>query len=419
MFQRQKMNFWKRMLPFKLALIFLLFASGIRAASNASGNTVKIVFKGQTEQTVQSPLRLAADDNGRIYVAAAPCYIYKFDSSGAWLGRITLKGRPLALAVFNRTIYVSLAGQSVITQVDTSGQIIRTFGSVALASDMAIDKVQKLYVVDSKKRQVQVYDLQGRALYSFSSPMFVRPAGIAIDEKNQRILITEHGGIVPPDSSLPLAAVHVFDLQGHWQESYGHYGAENAQFARMQGMDTDNLGRMFITDSYQGLIKVLDQYGTFLTVLGQFGFDKNQLAQPMDALIDRFNHLWVSSYNTNALLRFEIEGLPVSLDQDAKDLLPVQTRLLQNYPNPFNGGTVIPFTLNAGGTVHIRIYNASGQRIRSVNLGRLGQGKYLAKGRAYYWDGKNEAGQQVASGVYYYELQTDRYRAVRRMLLIK
>ncbi len=403
----------------KTFILFLIAATLAFGGNYPALKTVTVQTAGKINTPLPGPLRLAVDRNAKLYVTAAESYICKYDSAGRFSGKIKLSARPIALAVYENFVYVSLQGHPSITQLDTSGNVIRTFGSFLLASDMAIDDAQKLYVVDSKNKRVYVYDLQGNALFSFASPLFLFPTGITIDKKNRRILVTEHGGIVPPDSSLPLAAVHVFDMQGNWLEYYGHYGGNTNQFTRMQGLATDNLGRMFIADSYQGMIKVLDSYGNYLAVLGKFGFDEGGLAQPMDVVIDRFNHLWVSSYNSNTVLKFEIKGLPVRIDNDAQNLLPQKTRLMQNFPNPFNGGTIIPFILGTNGRVTIHIYNASGQRIRTINLGIRSKGNYLDKGKAYYWDGKNAAGKSVASGVYYYELRTDNYRAVRRMLLIK
>jgi len=395
----------------------VLFFGGLQA-EDSKALQLHVEQARTVKYPTKAPLRIAHDNAGNLYVTAGTACICKFDSSGHFCGKIDLSGIPLALAVQNDYLYVSLRNHRQIVQMDTSGNVIRTFGSVQLASDMAIDSKEKLYVVDSKTKKILVFDFQGNKLYTFSSILFVFPTGITIDERNHHILVTEHGGIVPPDSSLPLAAVHVFDMQGNWLEYYGHYGGEDAQFARMQGLDVDALGRMFITDSYQGVIKVLDRYGNFLTIIGEYGFGEKCLAQPMDVTIDRWNRLWVTSYNTNTLLRFEIKGLPDYLDDSAPPL-PRETRLLQNYPNPFNGGTVIPFVLGQKETVTINIYNAAGQRIRSERLGIRAKGVYSEKGRAYYWDGKNAAGKSVASGVYYYELRTDNYRAVRRMLLIK
>jgi len=104
---------------------------------------------------------------------------------------------------------------------------------------------------------------------------------------------------------------------------------------------------------------------------------------------------------------------------DVVDVIPTATQLLQNYPNPFNPETWFPFTLSEASTVEIAIFDASGRRMRRLSLGLLDAGRYSDKERAAYWDGRNDIGEPVASGVYFVELKTRRYRQTRRIVLLK
>ena len=98
---------------------------------------------------------------------------------------------------------------------------------------------------------------------------------------------------------------------------------------------------------------------------------------------------------------------------------PKNSSLLQNYPNPFNPETWIPFELAKESEVTIRIYNIKGQLIRTVNLGTKSAGIYTRKNKAAYWNGRNELGEFVTSGVYYYTIQTGDFTSARKMLLMK
>ena len=98
---------------------------------------------------------------------------------------------------------------------------------------------------------------------------------------------------------------------------------------------------------------------------------------------------------------------------------PEQTRLLANYPNPFNPETWIPYQLAASSEVQITIYNSAGKEVRTLSLGHQSEGYYTDRSRAAYWDGRNAIGEQVASGVYFYTLITDRMSATRKMLILK
>ena len=100
-------------------------------------------------------------------------------------------------------------------------------------------------------------------------------------------------------------------------------------------------------------------------------------------------------------------------------LTPKQTTLLPNYPNPFNPETWIPYQLSEDADVTLAIYDSSGIMVRRLELGHQLAGYYAEKEKAAYWDGRNEFGEGVASGVYFYHLSADDYSAARRMFILK
>ena len=93
--------------------------------------------------------------------------------------------------------------------------------------------------------------------------------------------------------------------------------------------------------------------------------------------------------------------------------------LLANYPNPFNPETWIPYQLADPTDVTLRIYAVDGGLVRTVSLGHQPAGVYQDRGRAVYWDGKNEFGEPVASGIYFYTLTAGDFTATRKMLIRK
>ena len=98
---------------------------------------------------------------------------------------------------------------------------------------------------------------------------------------------------------------------------------------------------------------------------------------------------------------------------------PEQTRLLANYPNPFNPETWIPYELATDTEVRITIYNTQGVMVRTLELGHQSAGYYTGRDRAAYWDGRNALGEQVASGIYFYQFETDKMSAIRKMVILK
>jgi len=99
--------------------------------------------------------------------------------------------------------------------------------------------------------------------------------------------------------------------------------------------------------------------------------------------------------------------------------LPRKTALLSNYPNPFNPETWIPYLLANDAPVTISVYNAKGQPVRIINLGAQKAGNYVTKDKAALWNGRNEVGEKVASGVYFYTLQAGDFVTTRKMLILK
>ena len=96
-----------------------------------------------------------------------------------------------------------------------------------------------------------------------------------------------------------------------------------------------------------------------------------------------------------------------------------ETKLLPNYPNPFNPETWIPYQLSEGSTVTVKIYDVGGGLVRTIDVGHKSVGYYLTREKAVYWDGRNENGERISSGVYFYTLITDDYTQTRRMVIVK
>ena len=99
--------------------------------------------------------------------------------------------------------------------------------------------------------------------------------------------------------------------------------------------------------------------------------------------------------------------------------IPDETALLYNYPNPFNPETWIPYQLAEPAEVTLTIHSVNGTLVRTLLLGHQPAGIYQTRTRAAYWDGKNQVGEPVASGVYFYTLTAGDFNATRKMLIRK
>ena len=100
--------------------------------------------------------------------------------------------------------------------------------------------------------------------------------------------------------------------------------------------------------------------------------------------------------------------------EEILSVIPEEYSLKQNYPNPFNPTTNIDFTVPATGPVELVIYNIMGQRIRTLQSGNIKYGYHSVQ-----WNGLDDRGLHVSSGVYFSELMARGFRQTRKMLLLK
>ncbi len=115
----------------------------------------------------------------------------------------------------------------------------------------------------------------------------------------------------------------------------------------------------------------------------------------------------------------DIQRAFAELHLTADLLKPNRTVLFNNYPNPFNPETWIPYQLVTDSDVTINIYDAAGHLVRHLDLGFQSAGFYIGKSRAAYWDGRNDSGERLASGVYFYQLITSDLTQTRKMVIMK
>jgi hypothetical protein len=93
---------------------------------------------------------------------------------------------------------------------------------------------------------------------------------------------------------------------------------------------------------------------------------------------------------------------------------PLDFSLAHNYPNPFNPGTTIQYVLNKTGRIRLDIYNVQGQLLRTLAEGNAQPGAY-----AMAWDGKDAQGNEVVTGIYYYQLQLNDEVMTHKMIKLQ
>ena len=122
-------------------------------------------------------------------------------------------------------------------------------------------------------------------------------------------------------------------------------------------------------------------------------------------------------------LGFRSADVPFSVDPSSHALSTLgyikQTTILQNYPNPFNPETWFPYDLAEASEVILKIYDVRGGLVRQLNIGLQEPGSYRSQEKAAYWDGRDQSGTKVASGIYFYTFAAGDFERTRRMVILK
>jgi len=114
-----------------------------------------------------------------------------------------------------------------------------------------------------------------------------------------------------------------------------------------------------------------------------------------------------------------IAGGNIVIHKDEDKSSPKDFRLLSSFPNPANPDIWIPYQLANDACVTIKIYDVSGKLVRTLDLGYKPAGFYTDKDKSAYWDGRNEIGEKVSSGIYFYTIQAGDFTATRKMVIQK
>ena len=195
-------------------------------------------------------------------------------------------------------------------------------------------------------------------------------------------------------------------------------GAVNIQDLAIVGARLGQRGQNRADVNRDGLVDIVD----LVLVASAFGGEAaapSLYPQALELLNAAEVRQWLSQAHQLALTDpTYLRGITV-LEQLHAALIPQETTLLPNYPNPFNPETWIPYRLSHASDVDITIYDTRGMVVRRLDLGHQMAGYYTDRAKAAYWNGRNEHGESVASGIYFYQLRAGDYTALRRMVILK
>jgi parallel beta-helix repeat protein len=213
------------------------------------------------------------------------------------------------------------------------------------------------------------------------------------------LTVTDNDGATGTDTAIvtvltPAAAIN--DVIGVIEDM--NLGNDNSLSAKLEGAQ-DALNSKN-TEQYNDVINKLEAF--INTVESQRG--KKLTDEQADELVE---------YATRIILALSGGSAAPSVMSP----LPQTACLLLAYPMPSNPDVWIPYQLRADSNVVIRIHDLSGHLIRTFDLGYRPAGHYTSKDKAAYWDGRNEIGEEVASGIYFYTLQSGDFSSTKKMII--
>ena len=314
----------------------------------------------------------------------------------------------IALDVADGKMYWTDVAANKIQRADMDGSNVEDLVTELAgvhSLDLDIDN-RKLYWTDWRDETVRRANLDASNVEDVITSGMDRPSSIAINASPQPIASKD------PDDETEDETVEAQDADANGDGSVDvqdivyvalHYGQTSQGAADING---------------DGVVNIDDIIAVAAAVDNVAAAPAARAALPRDLTAETVEN-WLTEAKLTGKNTSQYRRGILTLEQLLAALAPKETALLPNYPNPFNPETWIPYRLATGSDVQISIYDVNGALIRQLDLGHQRAGVYIEKTRAAYWDGRNENGEAVASGAYFYQLRTDDYNALRRMVIVK
>lgn len=314
-----------------LLLPAMVFAPSLSCALDPPVST----FQMNMTNYMVGPTRVATDTAGNIYVADATLRsVTVLDPLGNQLFIIGGSDTPKSVAVdMQKRIYVGYWGDgqpAYVAVYDAAGQFLRYLGAgpgeFASPVDIAISYTTgRIYVTDREQHAVRVFDGNGDYLFHFggfgeydyqysetvNQGKFNYPSGITVDDIRQEVLVSDERNY----------RIQIFDFDGNYKAFFGKYTKEKVfgsllpsdfqgKFSSISGLTVDREGRIYVADTFQCNVQVLDRDGNFLTFISTYGLGDGQLNSPLDVTIDNQKRLIITDRNNNRLSVFRIDSGP-------------------------------------------------------------------------------------------------------------
>jgi hypothetical protein len=362
---------------------------------------------------------LATDDKGRVYLARPQkIWIYKSDLSAAMHtidgftncegiavprenGELVVYATESTTWLLKRFELTEGAGEAIAAStkagLDGDGEVLirDTINNIAAKSPRGLDVQSNgvIWVADVNAHRVFRFNSGGSSIASLGAN---RAMDIAIDEARGEVYVSQY----------TLRKIKVFDLNGAFRRfvipSVTHIDLDGETGSgALSGLDVASCQRVFVVNE-KGRSTLTGGDSPFSNV----GDNNNVKAADTDPVL--------LATGSSLAKEFEVEEPEEDESEVAKSEVITDYVLEQNYPNPFNPSTIIIFALPEATEVSLKIYDVAGQLVQTLVAGVVQAGR-----RQVVWDGTNQNGVKVASGVYFYQLRAGEFKQVRKMSLVR
>jgi len=365
---------------------------------------------------------LATDDKGRVYLAR-PHYIWIYNSNLNFVLHtidgftncegvaVTRESSKLVVYATDRTTRLLKRFElaegtdeaitlSTKTGLDGDGEVLikDTINNIAAKSPRGVDVQNNgvIWVADVNAHRVFRFNPDGSSMASVGAN---RAMDVAIDETRGEVYVSQY----------TLRKIKVFDLNGAFRRFIIPPAADlkvdldgAAGNGALSGLDVASCKRVFVANERGRSTLVGNPADSPFSNVG----DNNDLkAADTDPVL----------VITGNVVSKESEGEESEEEVAVAEAAAVTSyELAQNYPNPFNPSTVINFALPEAAKVSLKIYDVAGQLVQTLVEGVVEAGRHQV-----VWDGTNQHGVLVASGVYFYQLRAGEFKQVRKMSLVR
>jgi DNA-binding beta-propeller fold protein YncE len=200
----------------------------------------------------------------------------------------------IAISADAQRVYVTDLPQARVFVFDLTNKSLTFWGredtKVAAPMGIALDAQENVYVVDTYENVVRVLDRQGKPLRSFGHPSLQRITAIAIDQKRERVYVSD-----TCHQHLPDHKIRVFDLQGQYLKDLGKgKGFEPGYLMFPTYLAVDDDGLVYVADTLNARVQVFDpESGTVIRAIGERGNRFGQFERPKGIALDSFGNLYV------------------------------------------------------------------------------------------------------------------------------